>query len=176
MSNLIRVTYRKYDGSLHWNGVMRRLGEDDFGVWLGWGAGLTMRRGYEPPVTFPEPHVSLYPRDKWWTASFYTAPRRTEIYCDITTVPEWPTEDEVTMVDLDLDVIRRREDRQAIILDEDEFLEHQVRYAYPPNVIEAARNSADALLPAVGGDAEPFQSAYFEWLSKVEQYEGDPAA
>ncbi len=175
MSSLIRVTYRKYDGSLHWNSVMRRLGEDDFGVWLGWGSGLTMRRGYEPPVTFPEPHVALFPRGTWWTAFFAAAPRRAEIYCDITTVPEWPTPDEVTMVDLDLDVIRYRDER-SFVDDEDEFLEHQVRYAYPPDVIAAARTTADALLLDVGGNAEPFRSVYLAWLSQVEQHVGDPAA
>ena len=36
------------------------------------------------------------------------------------------------MVDLDLDVIRMRDGR-IILDDEDEFEEHQVRYAYPPD-------------------------------------------
>jgi protein associated with RNAse G/E len=174
MSALIRVTYRKYDGSLHWNGRLRYLGEDDYGVWLGWGSGLTMRRGYNPPVTFREPQVSLFPRNAWWTGTFHAAPNELEIYCDITTVPEWPTSDEVTMVDLDLDVIRMREGRRTFIDDEDEFLEHQVRFDYPPEVIAAARNQADTLLPEVADDAEPFQAAFRGWLSKVEHCEGDP--
>ena len=174
MSALIRVTYRKYDGSLHWNGVMRRLGEDDYGVWLGWGAGLTMRRGYNPPVTFKEPQVALFPRNAWWTGTFHAAPNELEVYCDITTIPQWPTPDEVTMVDLDLDVIRMRDDRRTFIDDEDEFLEHQVRFDYPPEVIAAARNQADTLLPEVAGDTEPFRQAFQGWLGKVEHCEGDP--
>jgi protein associated with RNAse G/E len=176
MSNLIRVTYRKYDGSLHWNGVMRRLGEDDHGIWLGWGSGLTMRRGHNPPIVFPEPQVTLFPRKAWWTGTFHAAPRDVEVYCDITTIPEWPTPDEVTMVDLDLDVIRRRAPRHTHIDDEDEFLEHQVRYAYPPEVIAAARNQADRLFEAVSADAEPFKTAWLGWLAMVEHCEGDPAA
>jgi len=176
MSPLIRVTYRKYDGSLHWHGVMRRLGEDDHGVWLGWGAGMTMRRGDNPPVTFHQSQVVLIPRNAWWTGTFHAAPNETEIYCDITTIPEWPTPDEVTMVDLDLDVIRIRTGQRTFIDDEDEFLEHQVRFGYPPEVIAAARNQADTLLPAVAGAAEPFQEAFHGWLGMVEHREGDPAA
>jgi protein associated with RNAse G/E len=176
MSRLIRVTYRKYDGSLHWNCTMRLLGEDEHGVWLGWGAGLQMRRGLEPPVTFASPHVALFPRDKWWTASFYVMPYWAETYCDITTVPAWPTPDEVTMVDLDLDVIRLHEEQRTFIDDEDEFLEHQKRYSYPPDVIAAARSAADTLLVTVTERAEPFRSAHQGWMSMVEHCEGDPAA
>jgi protein associated with RNAse G/E len=161
MSRLIRVTYRKYDGSLHWNGVLRHLGEDDHGVWLGWGAGLEMRRGYNPPVTFAEPQVTVFPRAAWWTGTFHAAPREAEIYCDITTI---------------LDVIRIRTDRRTFIDDEDEFLEHQVRFNYPPEVIAAARRQADTLAEEVAGEAEPFQRAYRAWLSMVEHCEGDPAA
>lgn len=175
MSDLVRVTYRKFDGSLHWHGVMRRLGEDEYGVWLGWGSQLSMRRGQNPPVVFREPQIALFPRDGWWTGSFHAAPNQTEIYCDITTIPAWPTPDEVTMVDLDLDVIRLR-DQRTYIDDEDEFLEHQVRYNYPPEVIAAARGQADALYEAVVGGGEPFRSAYADWLGKVEHRHGDPRA
>jgi predicted RNA-binding protein associated with RNAse of E/G family len=53
------------------------------------------------------------------------------LYIDITTVPRWVSGDQVEMVDLDLDVIRRF-DGPAEILDEDEFAEHQVRTATRP--------------------------------------------
>jgi len=59
-------------------------------------------------------------------------------------------------------------------VDEDEFLEHQVRYAYPPEVIANARATADALLVSVQENEEPFASAYQKWLSLVEDVEGDP--
>jgi len=47
----IRVIYRKYDGSLHWNMELGRLGADEHGTWLGAPAGTRARRGSEEPVT-----------------------------------------------------------------------------------------------------------------------------
>lgn len=158
----VRVVYTKYDGTLHWNYTMYRLGADEHGSWLGLPANTTSRRGDEPPVTFAEPYVMLVP-DGWWTGMFNDRPARTEVYCDITTVPRWTAPGEVTMVDLDLDVIRRR-DGTVFIDDEDEFTEHQLRYAYPPDVTAAARRSADDLYDLVRTNAEPFATGYHGWL------------
>ncbi len=162
----VRVVYTKYDGSLHWNHSALLLGEDEHGVWVGVPEGSQARRGHEPPITYKQAFVMLFPRDAWWTACFNRAPNKTEIYADITTVPRW-SDDEVTMVDLDLDVIRRREGR-IILDDEDEFEEHQVRYGYPAEVIDAARRSADWLLDAVASPTQPFAGDYDTWLRRLD--------
>lgn len=162
----VRVVYTKYDGSLHWNHPALRLGEDEHGVWLGCPTGTAMRRGSESPVVFGHPFVLLIPRDSWWTACFNAEPNKTEIYCDITTVPRWPDAGTVTMVDLDLDVIRRRSGR-IFLDDEDEFAEHQVRYGYPADVIDSARRSADRLMTAVTSRAEPFADAHRDWIKRL---------
>ena len=133
----VRVVYRKYDEKLHWHQWMRYLGEDEYGVWLGAPAGSVSQRGDEPVVTQEQAHVQLFPRDQWFTAIFNDEPRYTEIYADITTPVEF-SDDVVTMIDLDLDVIKRR-DGTVFIDDEDEFAEHQVKYAYPADVIATAR-------------------------------------
>ncbi len=165
---LVQVNYRKYDGSLHWNLRMRRLGEDEHGVWLGLPADSVMRKGHNPEVPIPEAHVILFPRDAWWTAVFNAAPRTTEIYCDITTPPQWPTPAEVTMVDLDLDVLRKRGADHPLLVDEDEFAEHQVRYSYPHEVIRSAQDAAAWLMAAVATGSGPFGGAHRAWLAKVE--------
>jgi protein associated with RNAse G/E len=176
MNDLIRLTFRKYDGSLHWHSSLRRLGEDEHGLWLGWGRNHRIARGAEPPITIREPYVQLIRWKEWWCGSFNAAPRDTEIYCDITTVAEWTAPDEISLIDLDLDVLRFRDGRLPLIDDEDEFLEHQVRYGYPPEVIATARATADRLLEAVRADEEPFKSGYHRWLAMVEDVDGDPFA
>lgn len=167
MGDLVRVVYRKYDGSLHWHMTMRRLGEDEHGVWLGLPAGGEMRKGDGPTVRLVQAHVLLIPLEAWWTASFNSQPSWTEIYCDITTPPQWCGPDEVTAIDLDLDVIRRWDADASELLDADEFADHQVRFAYPADVIERAIQSADWLSHAVLAD-EPFRTAYRHWLTQVE--------
>lgn len=143
----IRVIYRKYDGSLHWN---MELG----------------RRGSEEPVTFPQPYVLLIPSAGEWTMTCNAEPCWTELYVDVTTEPQWTAGDQVEMVDLDLDVIRRF-DGSAEILDEDEFAAHQVRYCYPPEVASRAGRTASALLAAVADGTEPFGQACRSWLARV---------
>ncbi|MFG2037654.1 DUF402 domain-containing protein [Dactylosporangium sp. NPDC048998] len=162
----VRVMYRKFDGSLHWNYETDLLGEDEHGIWLGAPTGTPVHRGTTRTGPVEAPHVLLFPRQAWWTACFNAVPHRTEIYCDVTTVPHWPSETEVTAIDLDLDV-RRRRGGAVELLDEDEFAVHQVRYAYPADVIAQAQASADWLLSAVGDRREPFGSAYHPWLRQV---------
>jgi uncharacterized protein len=163
----VRVVFTKFDGRLHWNYTMSLLGQDEHGTWLGTTGNLVARRGTELAVIIEQAHVVLFPRDAWWTAAFNAEPEPVEIYCDIATPPRWPQPDEVTMADLDLDVIRRRADRRVTIVDQDEFAEHQVQYAYPADVIRAAERSAKWLSEAVGAGIEPFGQAYRGWLDQV---------
>jgi protein associated with RNAse G/E len=160
----VRVVYRKFDEKLHWHQWMRGLGEDEFGVWLGAPAGAVSQRGDEPEVRQEQAVVQLFPRDKWFTAIFNDEPRWTEIYCDITTPVEF-SDDVVTMIDLDLDVIKRR-DGTVFIDDEDEFAEHQVKYGYPADVIAQAQSTCDWLVGAVANE-EPFLTVYKKHLDKM---------
>ena len=163
----VRIVYRKYDGTLHWNQPGWRLGEDGYGVWVGGPAGTPVRRGHETGTPVESAHVLLFPREGWWTAVFNAPPHRTEVYCDITTPPHWPTADEVTMVDLDLDV-RRRRTGEVAILDEDEFAAHRIRYGYPPDVVAEAEAAAQWLAGALAEDVEPFCHTYQHWLALAE--------
>jgi uncharacterized protein len=164
----VRLVFTKYDGSLHWHQTMLYLGEDEHGIWLGASSGATAQRGAEPPIRFEAPSVQLIPAGgPWWTAVFNDPPARAEVYCDIATPAQWRGPDEVTMVDLDLDVVRRRPERLVFVDDEDEFAEHQLHFGYPPEVISHAEEAAAWLLAAVNAGAEPFGSVSQTWLDKV---------
>jgi hypothetical protein len=163
----IRVVYRKFDNSLHWHLTMKYLGEDEHGIWVGLPPGGSMRKGDGPLVPLPQAHVGLFPREVWWTAWFNTEPSRADLYCDITTPPQWISEDEVTMIDLDLDVARSREDGSVHLLDEDEFAEHQQVYGYPSEVVENAVAAARWLQEAITAGAEPFATVHQRWMARV---------
>jgi protein associated with RNAse G/E len=166
-SGEVRVVFRKYDGSLHWHQTMHRLGEDEFGVWLGAPAGMVTRKADGPSIVVQHDEVMLLPREGWWTGSFNAPPSRLEIYCDIGSPPEWPSVHQVTMIDLDLDVCRVRADGKVVLLDEDEFAVHRVHYGYPPEVAEQASAAAAWLYEALGDGTEPFATRYLDWLSKI---------
>lgn len=160
----VRTVYRKYDGKLHWHTWMRYLGEDQYGVWLGAGPDSVSQRGEELEIVHPQAYVHLFPRDQWFTAMFNDEPSKTLIYCDITTPVEFG-QDEFTMIDLDLDVVKRR-DGSMYVDDEDEFAEHQVKYGYPADVIAQAQASCDRLVKAVATE-EPFLATYKTYLDKL---------
>ncbi|MEU4228203.1 DUF402 domain-containing protein [Nonomuraea sp. NPDC026600] len=161
----VRVVFRKYGGALHWNHPAKVLGEDEHGVWAAAPKGTVARKGEGPPVVWKTTAIMLFPRDGWWTASFNSPPNRAEVYVDVTTVPEW-RDDEVTMLDLDLDVIRMRDGR-LILDDEDEFAEHQVLLGYPEQMIARAEETARWLMGAVGERQGPFGGAHSRWLDRM---------
>ncbi|MCX4850845.1 DUF402 domain-containing protein [Streptomyces sp. NBC_00893] len=167
----VLVSVRKYDGSPHRRHPMVRLGEDEHGVWLGAPAGTVCSTGTGSAVyTTREARVMLIPRDAWWTGLFQAAPARLDAYCDVTTPPRWPHPGEVTMIDLDLDVCRTRDGGTVYVDDEDEFADHQVRHAYPPDVIARATTTAEQLRVALTEDAEPFGRCRRSWLARMSAY------
>ncbi len=74
--------------------------------------------------------------------------------------------DTVTMVDLDLDVVQTLEGR-VMVLDEDEFAEHQVSYGYPRELIALARSACDDVRSALSTSTEPYGRAGWDWLHRA---------
>jgi protein associated with RNAse G/E len=164
-SETVRVIYRKYDGSAHRDYPARRLAEDDLGTWLGVTAGT--RSVYHGRQSVEQiPFVLLIPHDGWWTAMFNPPPRTSEVYCDIATPARWRG-DTVHVVDLDLDVVRRRATGLVELRDEDEFAEHRLAFGYPQEVVANAEAAAEWLYDALGDGTEPFATAYRKWLALV---------
>jgi uncharacterized protein len=165
-NEMVRVVYTKYDGSAHRDYPARRLTEDDLGIWVGVTRGTSSVYHGRPSIE-QIPFVLLIPHAAWWTAMFNPSPRTSEVYCDITTPARWE-DDTVHIIDLDLDVVRRRGSGLVELRDEDEFEEHRRRFGYPPEVVAEAQAAAQKLLVALADGSEPFATQYRKWLSVVE--------
>ena len=163
---MVQVLYLKYDGRPHRSYGARWLGEDADGVWLGVPAGSLATVDGDRVARREEPYVLLVPKRRWWTAMFNAPPRPTEVYCDITTPASWVGYDTVTVVDLDLDV-RRRRWGEIERLDEDEFAEHRVKFGYPQEVADQALAASEWLAAALGNGTEPFATRFRGWLAQV---------
>ena len=160
----IDVDYRKWGGKQHyrWNGFL--LGTDDHGTWIGTTKGSPATRPNGQVVPRGWGVVLLVPNDQWWSA-LYPEGGRYELYVDICAPSTWDG-DRLEIVDLDLDVVRWR-DGHTTLVDEDEFEDHQRAYAYPSEVIDSARTSADMVRKLVEDRAEPFGNAAQPWLSRL---------
>ena len=164
-SETVRVVYTKFDGSAHRDYPARKLSEDDLGIWVGVPRGTASVYHGRPSVE-QIPFVLLIPHAAWWTGMFNPPPRTSEVYCDITTPARWEG-DTVHIVDLDLDVVRRRETQAVELRDEDEFEDHRERFGYPAEVVTEAYAAARKLMVALGDGSEPFATQYRKWLSDV---------
>lgn len=160
------MRYRKYDGTAHRDYPARRLADDEHGTWLGVDAGTASVYHGRPSVE-QIPFVLLVPRQRWWTAMFNPPPRTSEVYCDIASPAEWTGDDLVDLIDLDLDVVRRRGSGRVELRDEEEFAEHREQFGYPEQVVTPARAAATWLRAALGDGTEPFASTYRDFLAQV---------
>ncbi len=149
----VEVASRHWDDRFHREVVGTLLGTDEWGSWVGVPRGTwlrTHRGGFASAGG-----VRLFPPGRWWSAWF--SPGR--VYVDITTPPEW-------VGDLDLDV-ERFGDGPAVLRDEDEFDEHRVSMAYPPDVVDAARAAAVEILELLGRGGEPFGVVAAPWVERA---------
>jgi hypothetical protein len=165
--SIVRWDGRKWPNRLHWQFAMRWLGEDAFGTWLAVPSGIVVQRGHESPRRLPDGFVSLVPSESWWEAEFYISHPELEIYVNIGTPCEW-NDGSVRQVDLDLDVVRAH-DGSVRTLDEDEFIEHQARFGYPPELIDGARRAADQVAAMLERHDEPFDQASQRWLELADE-------
>lgn len=159
----MRIEYSKWDGRPHWRFDAVLLGDDDHGRWFGAPIGGELRRGEEPPVTSPG-LACLMPHAGRWIAHFALDPNPegAYVYINVTDEP-LVTEDAVTAVDLDLDVVGWRDGR-VDLEDEDEFEKHAALFRYPTTVVLAARVTAQELVTAVRSRDEPFGRAHDRWV------------
>ncbi|MET0692974.1 MAG: DUF402 domain-containing protein [Propionibacteriaceae bacterium] len=144
------------------------VGEDSHGVWLAGPAGTEMKRP-GLALTAATHFVQCLPRERWSGSTFWDSgpPTIAAVYVDITTVAVWSevgtASAEVTLVDLDLDVIRLF-DGTLLIDDEDEFAEHQLAFGYPRAVIDAAEQECARVHQAMVTGEEPYGSVGRSWL------------
>lgn len=161
----VHIDFRKWPDQLHWQFTMHRLGEDEHGLWVWAPPGTPAQRGNEPPKSFRSTAVKLITPDRWWTAIWNEAGPH-ELYVDIATPVEWDG-DRALLIDLDLDVTRYRDSGEVAVLDEDEFAEHQVKYSYPPNIVDKARTATAQVAIEVERRIEPFGEIAAEWMAQA---------
>lgn len=162
----VQVDMRKWPDRKHWQFSGHLLGKDACGTWLFTPKGSVAQRGSEPPISLATGFVGLVPPNAWWVAEFYWDHPSYQVYVNISTPVDWDG-DRLTSIDLDLDVIRRL-DGAVEILDEDEFLAHSIRYAYPPALIGSARRAAERARESLVRGDEPFGRAMRKWLDAAQ--------
>ena len=148
---------RKWPDTPHYGHAAARLGEDEFGTWYAVREGTPWHRGETFLFDGQWDATVLVSAPAGYIAWFWLKEEigELDLYVDIVTNVEH-TPDAMFAVDLDLDIIRFRDDGRVQLVDEDEFAAHQVELAYPPQVIAHAMETAERTLAAVRAGLPPF--------------------
>ncbi len=165
----VQVIFTKFGGGQHWESVGALLGTDECGTWVGGARGRRLSRpGYD--LVIPYATVMVAPIGAGYVASFNERLAGPTVascstYVDITTIPHW-TDTSVTMVDLDLDVVKRWSG-VVEVHDEDEFAEHRVSLGYPDQITTLAMRSCDAVQAAMTAGRAPYDGSADVWLERL---------
>jgi protein associated with RNAse G/E len=165
MDEPVHVDFRKWPDSRHWQFTMRRLGEDEHGLWLWSPAGMPMQRGHDEPKQSRFLNLKLITEREWWTAIWADRPDGVQLYVDIATPPTWDGA-KVTMIDLDLDVFKPP-GGGVEVHDEDEFEHHRIELGYPDHIVDRARTTTAAVVLDVEREAPPFGATAERWIERA---------
>lgn len=158
--------WRKWDGGVHWVHECVYLGADEWGDWFGQQVGWrSVRPGRE--IVMQQPNVTLLPGDGDHVDTFNAAPAAYAVYIDLAWDAGWDGAEPVG-IDMDLDVVRARDERGLWVDDRDEWDEHRVAYGYPPDVVAWLEERALELERRVGAAEPPYDDATAAgWLVRL---------
>ena len=164
------MQWRKWDGTPHWRHECVYLGADRWGDWLGQPTGWhSARPGAAGDAE--SPNGTLVPRDATDHALTVNRdhPRGLRIYIDLAWDLRWSDDGLlVTGIDMDLDVVRRTDERGTYVDDRDEWAEHSIRYGYPADVRAHLERRTLELERQVRAEAAPFDDATGDrWLERL---------
>jgi protein associated with RNAse G/E len=160
----VLLSYTKHPGRPHWIHETVEIGRDEHGTWLGMAVGSRYRKGPEPWLRNEIAAVLCVPHDGWWCLLHNGDEHRLTDYVDICTPPRWDG-DRVTMVDLDLDVVRTSSGHVEIV-DRDEFDEHRVALGYPADWVASAEAAAAKVADRLAAEVPPFGATARAWRER----------
>lgn len=153
----------KYDGSLHYR-FPTYLVRDEPGLRVLYCPLGTPLDSYRGQLLATKHSIGLF-----WTERFYNLHvswqadwRPHNHYVNIATPATWD-EQTLRFVDLDLDVIWRSATGEVVLDDEDEFLLHQRRFGYTPELIARAWQACDEVRDLIARRVAPFDGAQYLW-------------
>jgi protein associated with RNAse G/E len=157
----INLISKKYDGSLRDTAEAFLIARDEETVVLlqppGTPEYVYRRQRWE---TAPDGLLMLFFTNRWYNV-WHIADQHSHlnhIYANIARPARWVDSSTLEWVDLDLD-IRVHLDGSIVLLDEEEFLENQLRMGYPPDVVTQARSATQEALDLCQQGCYPFDHA-----------------
>ena len=139
-----------------------RLGEDQFGQWLGIAKGSAWwaaDRSYSG--VFLHSFVKLVPSNTFWSVCFHPIDHAVDV--DIILPVHW-IGDILEEVDLELDILRSP-DGKVWVRDQDKFEHVRTQWNMPNEIVVKVEETCNQVRSSVEQASEPFGSVGLSWLS-----------
>ncbi|MGE6556571.1 DUF402 domain-containing protein [Exiguobacterium artemiae] len=167
----IQVQAVKYDGSLHYDWEATWLQETDQYVLVYGQPGRKLKHHTRKQIFICDtPSLEYYDLQEGYTVNLDLEPDGERYYCNIC-LPAERTASGLRFVDLDLDLIRSTAGEWTVV-DEDEFLAHQLTYHYPVDVVQGAERMLHRLQDKIKRQAFPFDGFLESWLVRLPHNSG----
>lgn len=159
----ISIQSTKYDGSLHYNYPAMLVRKDTDLVIAYTPPGMPVK-SYRGAMTTANHSLQLFWADRPYNlhVNWYADWQPRTHYINIASAATWH-DGAIRFIDLDLDVIWRAATGEVILDDEDEFLEHQVRFGYPADLIAQTWRGCDEVRALIARCEYPFDGSLYAW-------------
>ena len=165
----VHVRRRKWPDKPHYGTSGLVLGADEHGTWVGSRPGGVIELPDGTTRVGERTAVWCAPHDDWYLLHYLADHPELHLYIDICTPPVW-VDGEVRTIDLDFDVIVWKPVRggHVELVDVDEFEQHRVELAYPPQLVADAQRAATDVLERVRAGVPPFTVACAaSWVEQI---------
>jgi len=152
----------KYDGSMHYRYDCTVV-VDEGDRLLAFAPAGTPMHSYRGRHSTGRHFLRVHDTEHYWNLEVMWEPdwRPSKHYVNIAMPSTWD-DGTLRFVDLDLD-ISWWSDGRVLLLDEDEFAEHRVRFGYPPWVVRRAWEAVDEVRSMISTRMPPFDGALYAW-------------
>ena len=170
MRDELWIERRKWPDRPHYAHQGWFLGDDEHGLWIELRVGSPVLRG--DVVLFHGQHGGLMLLPPWGRSLvWFPEHGEVDLYVDVVTGVE-RTASSLTMIDLDLDVVRWRDTGVIELVDEDELELHEVTLGYPPGTADQARHDGATILAAALAGEAPYDGVAAAHWAAVAAREG----
>jgi protein associated with RNAse G/E len=158
----VPVAATKYDGSMHYRYDCMVVADEGDQLLAFVPAG-TLLHSYRGRRRTARHFLRVHDTEHHWNLEVMWEPdwRPNKHSVNIARPSSWDA-GTLRFVDLDLD-ISWWADGRVLLLDEDEFAEHRVRFGYPPVVVQRAWEAVDEVRSLISTRTPPFDGALYAW-------------
>ncbi|MEJ6949917.1 DUF402 domain-containing protein [Natronospora cellulosivora (SeqCode)] len=164
-SKIITVKSYKYNNKKHYQWPVTILEENEnYLITKGETGRILTHFTRKKEFIFDKQSIEFFSFKEWFTLAININNQKAEsYYCNINRPATWETDDVLTFVDLDLDLVKNKGEDWKVV-DQDEFEENSRKYNYPLELINRTKKELYDLISRVEKKVFPFDGSLLKYV------------